>query len=147
MPRKRSRSCKSGQILRKSYSRRSRSGSGRVRVKSTCIKDLGRPGHGPKLWSVTPGLLGKYGYHAHSSNKSRATSLKKAVRSAGYATTIRRLNAVKNYTSRSQPANSRIYAHDIKYVQDNLSNYSKSKRSRRSSSRRRRKRSRSRSRK
>lgn len=43
--RSRSRSCPKGQILRKAYTRRSRSGS-RIRVPPTCIKDLGTKGHG-----------------------------------------------------------------------------------------------------
>ena len=127
--RRRSRSCPKGQILRKAYTRRSRSGS-RVRVPATCIKDLGTIGHGEKLWTVKEGLLGKYGYHLHDLASKRHNALRKAVKNESYATVIRQLNAVRNYTHRSYPANSKKYGADIKWVQNNLKQYSLSSRSR-----------------
>ena len=136
--------CKPGYIRRKAYSRRSRSRSRsnkRVKVRSTCIKDLGLPGHGPKLWDVKKGVLGKYGYRLKDLRHDRYKSLDKAVKSEGYATVVRQLNAVRNYTHRSQPINSGKYNRDLKYVQKTFGSRSRSR-----SRSRNKKRSRSRSR-
>ena len=112
----RSRSCPRGMIRRKSYSRRSRSGK-RTRVKSACIRDLGKPGRGPKLWTVKKGVLGKYGYKLDKPAITRRNALKRAVKGESYATVIRQLNAVRNYTKLSQPQNSKKYTADMKYLQ------------------------------
>lgn len=114
--RSRSRSCPRGMIRRKSYSRRSRSGK-RTRVKSACIRDLGKPGRGPKLWTVKKGVLGKYGYKLEKPAVTRRNALKRAVKGESYATVIRQLNAVRNYTKLSQPQNSKKYTADMKYLQ------------------------------
>ena len=73
--RKRSRSCPVGQIRRKAYRRKSGS-----RVKSRCIRDLGRPGRGPKtLPSIgKPGFLSSHGYALTKSVPSRQLALREA---------------------------------------------------------------------
>lgn len=137
--RKRSRSrsrgrggCPPGQIRRKGYSYKRRGKT--VRVKSTCIKDVGLPGKGPKLWTVTPGLLRQYGYDLDVSAAKRHEALRKSVRHDGYATTIRRLNAIANYVHRSQPHNYTKYRGDMKWIQEHLRGYSLSARRRKSRS-------------
>lgn len=139
MPRRKG-SCPPGQIMRSGYTRRNRK---RTRVPPTCIKDLGAPGKGPKLWTVTPGLLGHYGYKLDESAQKRRAALKRSVMNDGYATTIRRLLAVSNWVHRSQPANYKKYRADMEWVESNLGGYSRT--ARRSKSRRR-KRSKSRKR-
>lgn len=115
--------CPKGQILRKGYcATRKRSGSRKkvtYCVKPTCIKDLGKPGKGPKLWSVTPGLLGKYGYTLKKLAEPRRKTLKRAVRAEGYNEIIKRLVAVSNYVKLSQPGNYRKYRGDIEWLKKN----------------------------
>ncbi len=124
--------CPRGMIMRKGYTRKGRSLGKRVRVAPVCIKDLGKPGKGPKLWTVRKGLLGRYGYKLDESALKRHKALTKAVRNESYATVIRQLNAVRNYTKLSQPANSRKYTADMRYVQNTLSRFSRSKSRKRS---------------
>lgn len=125
--------CPSGQIRRKGYSY-VRDGK-RVRVPSTCIKDRGKPGKGPKVIPpLKKGALEKFGYHTDESADKRHKALAKSVKKVGYAETIRRLNAVRVLNKNTNPSLSRLFTRDMHWVQDNMKSYSKSRsRSRRRS--------------
>lgn len=151
-------SCPPGQVRRKAYTRRSRSKSGKkkVRVKSKCIKDRGLPGKGPKLFKVEhPGILTGFGYHTSELGSERRRAIEKAVKSKGYAEIFRALNNLRIWNKNVNPGIAEKATSDIEYLRSHLCQYSLSgcpatrRRSRRKRSRRRsrsprRKRSRSR---
>ena len=137
--------CGRRQILRKAYTRRDG-----TRVHATCIKNKGLPGRTIASAKVLPklkvGKLTRYGYHADKSAKARLAALSKSVRGVGYATTIRRVVAIRNY-SEHNPRLLKIYETDIKNLQKKYRNkrskfrVNSKKRKPRKSSRRRRKKS------
>ena len=138
--------CSPNKILRKAYTRRDG-----TRVQAVCVKNKGLPGKTIASAKVLPklkvGKLTRYGYHADLSAKMRLVALSKSVRDVGYATTIRRVVAIRNY-SEHNPRLLKIYETDIKNLQKKYrSKRSKfransKRRSPRKSSRRRRKSSR-----
>ena len=107
--------CGRRQILRKAYTRRDG-----TRVRATCVKNKGLPGKTIASAKVLPklkvGKLTRYGYHADKSAKARLAALSKSVRGVGYATTIRRVVAIRNY-SEHNPRLLKIYETDIKNLQ------------------------------
>jgi hypothetical protein len=118
--------CKSGQILRTGYSRRSytrkngRSVRG-TRVSSTCIKDRGSPGkwtekHGTGIGTLKAGRLSKYGYSSSKPSTSRHMALNKAIKAYGPLAVYRMLNAVYVYTKRTSPAVSALYKTDRNWI-------------------------------
>lgn len=117
-------SCGRGRIRRSSFLRKSRHSRRRTRVKSACVPDKGRRGKTPKskrvLPKLTPGKLGKYGYH-HVKEKSagaRRFALTQAVKHEGYAPIIRRLNVIRTY-NKNDPVFD-LYNSDIKWMQRHL---------------------------
>ena len=144
--------CGRSQILRKAYTRRDG-----TRVKAVCVKNKGLPGRTIASAKVLPklkvGKLTRYGYYTDLSAKARLASLSKSVRGVGYATTIRRVVAIRNY-SEHNPKLLKIYETDIKNLQKKYRNKrmkfrvnSKRRRPQKSSRRRRKKSSRRRSKK
>lgn len=85
------RKCSGGTIRRKAYTRKSG-----VKVRSSCIRDAGKPGKGKKLFSVRPGQLSSLGYKdiATKSARSRHTSLNRAIKKYGATSVVRKLNAL-----------------------------------------------------
>ncbi len=109
-----SRSCKSGQIRRKAYTRKSG-----VRVKSSCVKDVGKRGKGKSVIKIKHrGSLKKYGYNdvAHKSVDARHRSLRKAVKAYGSTKVIRKLNAVAVLTKNTNRKLSAKFNADKKFV-------------------------------
>lgn len=148
-------SCPPGQVRRKAYTRRSRSKSGKkkVRVKSKCIKDRGLPGKGPKLFKVEhPGILTGFGYHTSELGSERRRAIEKAVKSKGYAEIFRALNNLRIWNKNVNPGIAEKATSDIEYLRSHLCQYSLSgcpatrRRSRKRSKSRRRSKSRKRSR-
>ena len=138
-------SCPKGTVSRKSYTKKSG-----VRVKSTCVKSTSLRSRGimPKrvLPKLKTGSLTKYGYHIHDTKSIRHKALKKALEAYGFATLIRKLNAVRVLSRNTAPLNSKKYTDDIKYIEKmtNASPKRKSK-SKRKSKRKSKKRSKRRS--
>ncbi|MCD6255198.1 MAG: hypothetical protein J7J44_02875 [Deltaproteobacteria bacterium] len=64
-----------------------------------------------------PRGLEKYGYDPDFKASTRRRALKKLVEKEGYATAIRRLNAVRVLTRNTLPKYSRIYESDMKWLQ------------------------------
>lgn len=87
-----------------------------TKVKSTCIKDLGLKGKGPKLFTLKKGTL--LDYHYKNTNLSRHRQLLKSARKTGKTTVIRKLNAVKILTKRTNPKASKVFSKDIFYLQN-----------------------------
>lgn len=93
MPRRRS--SRRRTVVRKGYWRRSRSGR-RTYVKSARIADRGAPGKGPKVIpKLKPGKMEQFGYNLHESAQKRRTAIRRSARRVGYATTMRRVNALR----------------------------------------------------
>lgn len=104
--------CKIGQIRRKAYTRKDG-----VRVKSTCIKDMGKPGKGKKLFSLKKGDLTKYGYHLKTKASTRHKALGKARKHIPYASLIRKLNALSILQKNTNPLYSSRAKSDMEYLQ------------------------------
>jgi hypothetical protein len=113
--------CPKGKILRSAYTRKDG-----THVAATCVPDKGKPGKTPAadkvLPKLKPGMLGQFGYHdvKNLTLKERHAALTKSVQNAGYATTIRRLNAVANYDKLSDPVAHKIFRADMNWVRNNL---------------------------
>lgn len=109
-------SCPKGEIRRDAYSRTSASGK-RTRVASTCIKDRGEPGKGPR---TLPKLgddvhLSKYGYRVDKPQEKRRESLKRAARKHGTLPVLRRTNLIANY-SKSEKDNYKRLRSDVEFL-------------------------------
>jgi hypothetical protein len=117
--------CPKGMILRSAYIRKNG-----TFVKATCVPDKGKKGKTPISKKVLPipipGNLGKYGYYNIKKTlaKYRREALKKGVIAEGYATIIRRLNLLANYNKNSNPELYTKMKSDIKWIQENLYDYS-----------------------
>jgi hypothetical protein len=108
--------CKRGMIRRAAYTRKNG-----VRVKSTCIKDLGKPGKGRALiGSLKSGELKKYGYSLKSKAERRHSALKRSVKAYGRGTLIKKLNALRVLHKNTHPVYSNKAHNDVKYVQKNF---------------------------
>jgi hypothetical protein len=127
-------SCPKGTVSRKSYTKKSG-----VKVKSACVKSTSLRSRGiiPKkvLQKLKTGSLTKYGYHIHDTKSIRYKALKKALKAYGFATLIRKLNAVRVLSRNTTPLNSKKYTNDIKYIEKMINASPKRKSKKRSSKR------------
>ena len=114
-------SCPKGSVSRKAFSYRRKASGKRVHVRSSCVKSKGLRARGKRPKAILPplkkGTLGKYGYKTKSSKHERRSSLKKAARSLGKNTVIRKLNAVSVLTRNTAPKTSKLLRSDMKFVQ------------------------------
>lgn len=93
-------SCGSGKIRRKSYTRK----DSKKRIPSACVKDMGKPGKTPKSKRVLPEPgdklhLSRYGYSTHKSDLERQKALMKATKDEPMLSVYRRLVLLSNYQS------------------------------------------------
>lgn len=103
-------SCKSGQIRKKSY--KTKKG---IKVKATCITNKGLPGKGPKILpKPKSGLLEQYGYKdiKNLSAKQREEILEKAAKQLGYKDIIKHLTLIHNLSHRSNPETAKLMKQD-----------------------------------
>jgi|UniRef100_A0A6C0D054 hypothetical protein len=118
-------SCKRGFIMRKSYSKKSR-----TPIKRSCVRSKRLRSRRIKPLKVIPilrsGSLGKYGYAVHETERSRHIALKKALRKYGFSSVIKKLNTVRIL---SKNTNSIIYKRDIRYLENKYMSRSGSRRS------------------
>lgn len=92
----------------------------RIHRKGYCYtrKDVGRRGRGPKVIpKLKKGALGKYGYDPDYSASSRRKALSKCVQREGYATCLRRVNALRVLFKRTKPSISKRAKSDVSYLQ------------------------------
>ena len=128
--------CKTGEVIREGYYRKpyTKKNGSRVKgiwIKPTCIKDQGLPGRGyplraPKskklqkpgkgIGPLKKGVLGKHGYATKLSASERRTALDSAVGEYGAHRVLRRLNAIKTLSKRTNPKVSKKYFQDMKWV-------------------------------
>lgn len=105
---------------RKAYTRKDGTKIKQIKVKSSCIKDLGNPGKGPKLFTLKKGELGAFGYKLNKTAEQRRKSLKRASKDFQKNTLIKKLNALSILQKNTNPVNSRKAHYDMKWVQQNL---------------------------
>lgn len=104
-------SCPRGTIRRKAYTRKDG-----VHVKSSCIRDRGKPGKGPRLFTLKKGGLSKYGYHMKDNAEKRHKALKKALKHNSYASIVRKINALSILMKNTEPYLSKKAKADLKWL-------------------------------
>ena len=105
--------CRSGQIRRKGYTTKRG-----TRIKSSCIRDLGKRGKGPKLIPpLNKGKLRAYGYSTSLGPTARRIALKRAITFYGRNSVLRKLNAVKVLTRNTNPRVSAVFGKDLTWIQ------------------------------
>jgi hypothetical protein len=113
---KSSKKCPKGQILKKAYTTKKG-----TKVPATCIKDMGKPGKGPKLFEIPEediGLLGDFGYTLKKKHEDRVKALKKAIKENNALKILRHLNALRTL----QKSNEKYFKKldkDVKWIQKN----------------------------
>lgn len=137
---KSSKKCKKGEIEksgydRRGYKRQSYISKFGIRVPSTyiaptyvaptCIKDVGKPGKGPKtLPKLDSNIhLTKYGYNIHKSENRRHNALRLASKDFGLLPVLRRINLIRNYQANQDIKN--IFSQDVEYMKKMYSKYKK----------------------
>ena len=116
--------CPPGKIRRSGYTatRRAKGLFGKLRgtkytVKSSCVKDVGKAGHGVALIGpLRKGDLKDVGYEHSNKAASRHEALAKAVARYGRLSTLRKLNAIATLTKNTAPTRSMTYRTDRNYV-------------------------------
>lgn len=111
--------CPKGMIRRASYKKK----SGK-KVKYGCVKDMGKPGKGPKL-IVMPsediGLLGDFGYSLKKSHKDRVKALKNACKKHEMLKILRHVNALRTLFKSNESYYNKLDK-DMKWIQKNYKN-------------------------
>jgi Family of unknown function (DUF5771) len=117
--------CKSGHILRKGYTRKSytrKTGAHvkRAHVSAACIPDVGASGKGLRgskgIGTLKKGELAQFGYSASKTARSRHTALNAAIKKYGPLSVYRKLNAVAVYAKRTSPSTSKVFLRDRAFV-------------------------------
>lgn len=86
-------------------------------VPAAAIKDLGAPGHGPKLINMKDyDHLRNYGYSMTAPKVERQAALRKAARAKRYSWVIHRLTAIRNLQHRTNPKNANKARKDAEYI-------------------------------
>lgn len=117
--------CSKGEILRKKYTRKSFVRKDGTKVKKTtvpasCIKDRGNVGKGRNLLGrLKSGTLTNFGYSSKMNQEQRHSKLKKALKSLGYSTIVKKLNAVRILNKNTNPKISSKFHKDIIYLKKN----------------------------
>jgi hypothetical protein len=114
--------CSSVQILCKAYTRKAFTKKDGTKVSASktpasCIKDVGKPGKGKRLFVLRKGTLSKYGYSTKISQQQRHAALRKAVDAGSRLVAIRKLNALAILNKNTHPARYCILRSDMKFVQ------------------------------
>ena len=90
-------------------------------VESRCIKDVGLPGKGSKLFGpLKKGELAKHGYSFRNSESVRRAALKKAIEEYGSTGVFRKLDAVAKLTKRASPKASNVFSKDRDWVRKTI---------------------------
>ena len=132
--------CPKGEILREGYVREAYTKKDGTRVNSTivepeCIKNLGKPGKGPKLIDINPAdhILSDHGYNnvKDLSVKERKDALMKVIRAVtkDYGRRQALIYVIKALTARStllrtgSPESSKVFKEDQEWVSGLLDDY------------------------
>ena len=108
--------CKKGQILKKGYTTKKG-----TKVSPTCVKDMGKPGKSPVIFTIPKkdeGLLGDYGYELKISHEKRVKAIKKSIKINGELKVLRYLNAIRTLNKSNERYFNKLDK-DVKWVQKN----------------------------
>ena len=100
-------------VHRKAYTR---ADGTRVRATSFEITNRGKPGRGPKLFSLRKGGLREFGYSVKNSNEARHAALNRARATVPTGTLIKRLIAVATLSKRTMPVYSNRYRSNANWL-------------------------------
>lgn len=119
------RKCPSGKIRRKSYIRKSyKRKDGKIvkgsKVPSVCIKDMGKPGKGKKLFTLKKGDLVKHGYSLKISVEQRRNALQKSLRNIDNGTLVKKLNALYVLHKNTNLIYAKRARSDMKWIQSKV---------------------------
>lgn len=100
--------CPFGTINRTGYTRKSYTRKDGTRVKGTrvssgCIRDIGKPGKGKRLFTLKKGMLTKYGYSTSDIQEKRRGALIKAMKDNTTGYIWKRLNAIEILNRNTNP--------------------------------------------
>lgn len=130
-------SCKNGEILRKSYTRKFKNNviekgfivkkknktyriyptNKTLKVKASCIKDKGLPEKGRSVFGkLRQGDLKKHGYGYVIPTNRRREALRGAINEYGALTVFHKLDAVSKLTKQTVPAASSVFKEDKAWV-------------------------------
>lgn len=115
--------CPTGKIMRHSYTRviNKKNGTRKlVRVKATCVKDMGKPGKlapaAPTIGPLKKGELSRFGYSYKNPEQVRRRALAVAIKQLGSLNLYRKLDAVAKLTTLTSPKASQTFASDRDWI-------------------------------
>ncbi len=115
--------CGAGEIKRAGYTRKS-SRKGSIKVPATCIKDMGKPGKGPKL-GILPkkdiGILSNYGYSLKKPHEERVKAIKRAIKHEKELSILRHINALRTLFKSNESYYNKLNK-DLKWIQHHYKN-------------------------
>ncbi len=112
-------SCSNGKIMRSGYSFTKKTGK-KVKVKSTCIKDQGKEGKGPKLIIIPDydvGLLSSYGYSLKEPHEKRVKAIRKSMKEHSELKILRHINALRTLNKSHKSLFNKLDK-DMKWIQN-----------------------------
>lgn len=112
--------CPKGTIKVEGYTYTKKDGK-KVKVGSKCTPDKGKPGKGPKLFTIPKkdeGLLGDYGYELKISHEKRTKAIKKSIKKNGALKVLRFLTAIRTLNKSNERYFNKLDK-DVKWVQKN----------------------------
>jgi hypothetical protein len=111
--------CLSGQIMRSGYTYKKKSSKKTIKVKSSCIKDQGKPGKGPKLITMPKydvGLLSDYGYSLSKPYEERIKAIKKSLKKNPKLKILQHINALRTLFKSNEKYYNKLNK-DLKWLQ------------------------------
>lgn len=115
--------CPPGKIVRSAYTRRVISKNGvskTIRVKTSCVKDMGArgklPAGAPKIGPLKKGELSRFGYSYKHPESDRRQAIRNAIKELGALNLYRKLDAVAKLTVLTSPKASQTFAADRDWI-------------------------------
>ena len=115
--------CPTGKIMRHAYTRvvNKKNGTRKlVRVKASCVKDMGKPGTlapgAPTIGPLKKGELSRFGYSYKNPEQVRRRAIAVAIKQLGSLNLYRKLDAVAKLTALTSPKASQIFASDRDWI-------------------------------
>lgn len=115
--------CPPGKIIRNAYTRHVTRANGvrkTIRVKASCVKDMGArgklPAGSPTIGPLKKGELTRFGYSYKHPESSRRSAIRRAIQQLGALNLYRKLDAVAKLTVLTSPKASQTFAADRDWI-------------------------------
>lgn len=115
--------CPTSKIMRHGYTRvvNKKNGTRKlVRIKPTCVKDMGKPGTlapgAPTIGPLKKGELSRFGYSYKNPEQVRRRTIAVAIKELGSLNLYRKLDAVAKLTKLTSPKASQTFASDRDWI-------------------------------